>query len=152
MVENRKRHQRDWCVCRGGIEHAIENRADQQRHQPLHRPDHRHQYHRAEQRRQIGTDESKEPAEFLHREALRSVLCSRAASITSETAMSRMSGDLKTAASVFQGAQISWSDGPKSTTEGTPNAAAIWAGPLSFPMNRDAPDSSDLISLSGAPV
>ena len=43
-------------------------------------------------------------------------------------------------------------DDPNNTTAGSPNAAAMWAGPLSFPMKRVAPARSALICSSDAPA
>ena len=50
-------------------------------------------------------------------------------------------GLLSTAFSVRQGRQLSISDEPNSTTTGRPKAAAMWAGPLSFPTKIAAPAS-----------
>ena len=60
-----------------------------------------------------------------------------AAAITSSTAIWPMlPRDVSTRDSVRHGAHVTGSDGPNSTTTGTPNAAAMCAGPLSLPMNR----------------
>ena len=59
-------------------------------------------------------------------------------------------GTVSTAASVFQGAQITGSEGPNSTTTGTPKAAAMCAGPLSLPMNSAAPASRRLDLVAGS--
>src|SRR5260370_19529311 len=59
--------------------------------------------------------------------------------------------ELITADAVCHGRQMAGSDAPNSTTTGRPNAAAIWAGPLSFPKNSDAPANKDFTSSSVAP-
>jgi len=61
--------------------------------------------------------------------------------------MPAMSGEVSTCDSVRQGAQVTGSEGPNRTTTGTPKAAAMWAGPLSFPIKREAPEISLLVSL-----
>ena len=53
---------------------------------------------------------------------------------------------------VRHGAQITGSDDPNITTAGTPNAAAIWAGPESFPTKSIARERSDFTSDSGDPA
>ena len=53
---------------------------------------------------------------------------------------------------VRHGAQITGSDEPNITTTGTPNAAAMCAGPESLPTKSVAPRSNDFISWSGAPA
>ena len=60
------------------------------------------------------------------------------------------SGDVSTRDSVRQGAHVTGSDGPNRTTTGIPNAAATCAGPLSLPMNKDAPDIRLFTSANGA--
>src|SRR5579871_1611347 len=59
--------------------------------------------------------------------------------------------DFKTIDSVCHGCQTSASDEPKNTITGSPKAAAMCAGPLSLPANREAPASKDFISSSDAP-
>ena len=54
------------------------------------------------------------------------------------------------APSVRHGAQVTGSDAPKIATTGTPNAAAMCAGPLSLPMNSAAPDIRLLTRASGS--
>ncbi len=44
---------------------------------------------------------------------------------------------------VRQGPQIAGSEAAKITTTGRPKAAAMWAGPESLPMNREAEASRD---------
>src|SRR3954452_17115414 len=51
-----------------------------------------------------------------------------------------------------QGAQTTGFDGPNNTTTGIPNAAAIWAGPLSFPAKIVAADRRFLTSCRCAPA
>ena len=49
---------------------------------------------------------------------------------------------------VRHGPQMAGSLGPKMTTEGTPKAAAMWAGPESLPTKSAAAASSDFRSES----
>src|SRR5438552_2191739 len=56
-----------------------------------------------------------------------------------------------TADAVCHGCQIAGSDAPKSATTGRPKAAAMWAGPLSFPTKSAAPANKDFTSSSDAP-
>src|SRR5690242_5861701 len=60
-------------------------------------------------------------------------------------------GDCTISEAVRQGPQIAGSDDPKITTTGIPKAAAMWAGPESFPTNRADPASRSRTSLRGAP-
>src|SRR5438105_664179 len=60
-------------------------------------------------------------------------------------------GAVTTSETVRHGPQTAESESPKITTEGTPKAAATWAGPESFPTNSAAVLRRDLISASGAP-
>src|SRR6185437_11280421 len=70
---------------------------------------------------------------------------------TCSTSMAERSGDERIAEeSAFQGPQISGSDAPKNTSDGTPKAAAIWAGPLSFPIKSFAPERIDMVRRRGA--
>src|ERR1700722_5904862 len=61
-------------------------------------------------------------------------------------------GEATTSAAVRQGPQMAGSEPPKMTTTGSPNAAAMCAGPESLPINKDAELSSDLICSRGAPA
>ena len=54
--------------------------------------------------------------------------------------------------SVRHGCHISGSDEPNNTTTGTPNAAAMCAGPLSLPRNKLAPASRFFTSSSDSPA
>ena len=57
---------------------------------------------------------------------------------------------VSTCDSVRHGAHVTGSDAPKITTTGTPKAAAICAGPLSFPRNRAAPEMRLFTRVSGS--
>src|SRR5689334_24455147 len=111
--------------------------------------DHCHQQNRQDQEEPVTAGIGEQPQKFLHaRTRKRS-----SASLTSCVLTDAMPLDpVSTSAGVRHGAQITGSDAPKITTAGTPNAAAMWAGPESFPMNNDAPAMRDLISASGAPA
>ena len=103
-------------------------------------------------RRQVGPDVVEEAAEFVHADCWAGA---RVAIGACHVGRLRWSGFLRrsvnTTFSVRQGRQLSISDDPNNTTTGRPKAAAICAGPLSFPTNRAAPASSDFTSSSGAP-
>src|SRR5262249_56808908 len=113
------------------------------------RADAGHEHDRANQHWPVGAGQLEQPQPVLH-------ACTRnlaRADMTCSTEIEAMpSGLLIASAQVFQGRQTSIFDAPKSTITGSPNAAAMCAGPESFPRNRVALASRFLISGSGAPA
>src|SRR5216684_1269503 len=74
------------------------------------------------------------------------------ASTTFDTWMELMPWwEVITAEAVCQGPQMAGFEAAKSTTTGRPNAADMWAGPLSFPTKSAAPANRDFTSSSVAP-
>src|SRR5579864_3588492 len=108
----------------------------------------RHQHHGKREKEPIPAGIGEQAPQFAHtRTRKRSK-----ASVTCRTLIERIPSDAtNTSLCVRQGAQTTGSDAPKITTTGTPNAAAIWAGPESLPTNSAAPAIRDLILASGAP-
>src|SRR5262249_37158145 len=132
---------------RSRIEDAIENGLDEQRHHALRRARYGHQHHRSQQMQPVPASVAEQAQQFVH-------ACTRRrdnASITSRTSMRIMSPGPRTSHGVRQGPQIAGSDEPNNTTVGTPNAAAMWAGPESLPMKSETVLMSCLISRNGAP-
>ena len=60
-------------------------------------------------------------------------------------------GAVTTSDGVRHGPQMAGSEAPKTTTDGTPNAAAMCAGPESLPTKTVADANRHLSSSSGAP-
>ena len=131
-----------------GIEDAVENRPDQQRGQRLRGAHARHQHdgERADEGCRAGNSAAggRVPS-CAHPQALPPPRS------TSSTRDIRRSTPrlVSTCDSVRQGAHVTGSEGPNSTTTGTPNAAAMCAGPLSLPMNKARPPSGSLTRASG---
>src|SRR5215510_5043263 len=108
-----------------------------------------HEHDRSHQHQPVGARQIEKPQPVLH-------ACTRnlaRAVMTCSTEMAAMpSGLLSASEQVFQGRHTSMFEGPKSTITGSPNAAAMCAGPESLPRNRVALASRSLISGSGAPA
>src|SRR5688572_3430876 len=84
----------------------------------------------------------KEPQQLVHAATRKRAMAARTCSVP---------GECSTSDWVLHGAQVTESDARKITTTGNPNAAAMWAGPESFPTNSEAWLNSCLISASGVP-
>src|SRR5690349_2024938 len=102
----------------------------------------RHQHHGKGKKEPVAAGISQQAQQFAHtRTRSRS-----SASTTCRTLTERIPcGATSTSLCVRQGAQTTGSDAPNITTTGTPNAAAMWAGPESLPTNSAALAISDLI-------
>src|SRR5579859_31101 len=149
MIEDRYRKEPYRRVGRSGVEHAVEDGADQQSDGSLGRAYHRHQHHRQDQEEPVPAGISEEAQQFFHTRTRKRSSASFTSCVLTD---SMPAGPASTSACVRHGAQIAGSDAPKITTTGIPNAAAMWAGPESFPRNNAAPAMSDWISASGAPA
>src|SRR5436190_20585064 len=95
----------------------------------------------------IGARISQESREFLHAFTFKA---STAATTWSIEIVSMGPFETSTCDSVRQGAHVVGLLGPNSATTGTPNAAAMCAGPLSLPINKLAPANKLLTRSSDA--
>src|SRR5579862_2392122 len=143
MMKDRVVKQKHRCIDRRRVQHAIENRPDQQRDHAMRRADAGHKKDRKQQICPVFPRESEQVQQVSHAwTRMRSN-----ASITCWVVAFRITADC-----VLHGPQMAGSDVPKITTTGRPTAAAMCAGPESLPRNNDAPRMSALISLRDAPT
>src|SRR5260370_15476774 len=154
MTETWNFEEREQRVGRIRFENAIEDRSDQAYHEALRCADQRHENYRKQERSEIGPNGAEQASHLGcgakivgFRKGMVSI-----ASTTFDTWMELMPWwEVITAEAVCQGPQMPGSDAPNSTTTGRSNAAARWAGPLSFPTKSAAPANRDFTSSSGAP-
>src|SRR4051794_9624497 len=118
-------------VRRCGTEHAIDHRTEQQRDETGGRADTGHQHHGGRDQEPVFFRVTDQTAPDVHTGTLRR---SMAAVTRSMATLSMGPSALTTSPEVPQGPQIAGSERPKMTTGGTPNAAAMCAGPESLPM------------------
>src|SRR6185312_1013578 len=134
-----------------GLQNTIEDHRNDLDEQALGCADDRHQDDGRQQRRRVRPGKTQQAVKLFQACASSRLRSRSSAAIARETGMCwRPSGATIDRKSVCHGPQMAGFDGPNRTTLGTPKAAAMCAGPLSFPTNSVAFEMSAFTRSSGS--
>src|ERR1017187_8442402 len=145
VTEEGTRQKRNRAIGGVGDEDAVEDRLNQQRHGALGGAGQSHQDDGDQNLRPVLAAIRRQAQQLLHAGTRRR--CNAPSTCGTVTPAMPPSA-ATTSPMVRHGPHMAGSLGPKMTTEGTPKAAAMWAGPESLPTNSAAGASSDLMSES----
>ncbi len=135
---------------RGWVQHALEDKGNELDEKTLGKADNGHQDDGCDKGRRIRFRIAQQAVQIVQACASSNMRKRSSAAITRETLiLLRPSGATTISDSVRQGPQMAGFEVLKRTTLGTPKAAAIWAGPLSFPMNTTLFEMTAFASASG---